>query len=273
MPDDIADARLVEAVEAGRISDIYSLLASGASPNSRKRVTQRANMVVKPAGFFSSAVLKETCDTAAAESCLSLAVRDGRADVVRVLLSAGADPNSKVQWSVANHFPDGWDEDNRKRRWFPTYSFPSVLVFSLSSGSALFSAPGGHVRMAAPTTLDEKDSAHQRLFLQPKLDIVLALIGFGARPCDQACRLAEKLGPAFQAAIAGSSHSLSRNALTTPPPTPPSSVSMLPEPTLAVVREPLQIPAVARRVVRRTTTMDSSFSSFSRNDNFLASMH
>ncbi|KAJ3344270.1 hypothetical protein HDU93_000060 [Gonapodya sp. JEL0774] len=261
-PDEVANARLMEAVEFGNIAEVRTLLGSGrADANTCKRVTQRGSVIVRRGGIFSSNTMETVSDTVRAESALVVAVRNGRVDLARALLEAGANPNATVQWSVANFFQD-WDmEAWETKRWFPSYSFSSALVLALQKGTAWFSGPGGHVQIPTPRSPEERYSRHQTFNLRPKIEMVLALLAYGAEVTDEVRNAAKRLDPVFAKALE-SIATVKPSGRLTPPPSP----TFVPEPTQAVTRgqpqrcvtSPPPVALPRRTIVRSATVQDSS---------------
>ena len=111
---------------------------------------------------------------------------------MRLVPARGADPNGKVDWKTSNYF-DKWtpQEWNGKYRWLSTYKYPSYLDFALTTSHGKpFSEKGGHVVLDNPASQDQRRDEYP---LRPNMDIVLLLLGRGAKVSRTAVKAAKKI--------------------------------------------------------------------------------
>ncbi|KAJ3335333.1 hypothetical protein HDU93_005786, partial [Gonapodya sp. JEL0774] len=179
------DIQLIEAVENGQAQRVRQLLADGANPNTRKRVT------------LTCSIEGETkTDTVECESALTLAIIHANEDIVKALLEGGADANLACEWKVAD-WGSSWNADRWNRtRWYWTFSFPSALTLAMARGGKWtwwdgrtedspypnnklsINHKGGHIQLKDPAVLQD---ARIRFFtVRPSLPIVKLLLSHGA---------------------------------------------------------------------------------------------
>ncbi|KAJ3338260.1 hypothetical protein HDU93_009786 [Gonapodya sp. JEL0774] len=182
-----ANGRLIEALEEADLDQIKRSLRAGANPNeARKRVTLNVRM---PDGTTRS-------DSQYMEPPLALAIRSGRADVVRALLEAAQPPTFATfclelneQAVIPTQKSSGaleggillgvtqsrWDNE----RWDDdeALKFASALEFSLTRGRRLFNFPGREVLIRNPT---DGDAVCVWISLLPQLEVVRVLLEGGA---------------------------------------------------------------------------------------------
>ncbi|KXS11328.1 hypothetical protein M427DRAFT_72959 [Gonapodya prolifera JEL478] len=177
------DARLLEAIETSNLKAIEHCIRSGANPNVRKIVTLQVTL---PSG-------EQVEETLPMESCLALAIRssgDETVELVRMLLLAGADPNAKIEWNVANFF-DVWTADDwcGKFRWLKTYSYSSALEFALTSSRGVpFNEKGAYVVLQNPATQNSRRDE----FLKPNFDVIQLLLRCSAEVTPEAILRAKR---------------------------------------------------------------------------------
>ncbi|KAJ3322340.1 hypothetical protein HDU93_003120, partial [Gonapodya sp. JEL0774] len=186
------DVQLIDAAEGGDAAHVRRLLADGANPNARKKVTLT---VTKSGHLFARS------ETVLGESALALAVIYGHEDVVRALLSGGADhpATSTCEWRISNHCSPWTSDDWSKHRWIGTYSFPSTLSLALggpgtltwwnggvgdatsSDGGLYINLKGGLVELEDPKTRSDTCIWAR---IRPSLAIVQLLLDHGAIVSD-----------------------------------------------------------------------------------------
>ncbi|KAJ3335185.1 hypothetical protein HDU93_006229, partial [Gonapodya sp. JEL0774] len=203
------DAELIDAVESGQIARVNKALDGGASPNATKRVT---------ISWTHKGETKR--DTIQCESALALAVASGRADIVEVLVRQAADPDAKVEWRVPLWYNrtnfENWD----RFRWVFPIEYPCFLALALGQGGNItnlgdtptnvyasngprrnwvqemetglirMSRTGGDVTIADPS---KDEDAFRLVTLQPKLEVLIALLRGGAKATDAALAAARKV--------------------------------------------------------------------------------
>ncbi|KXS10059.1 hypothetical protein M427DRAFT_62998 [Gonapodya prolifera JEL478] len=166
-----ANGRLIDALENADLEEVRRALRQGANANeARKRVTL---LVRLPDGTTRS-------DSQLMEPPLALAIRTGRADLVKALIDSGCDPNVKIEWSIGGwHSPwtqlrwdsQRWDEDDALK-------FASALDFALTRGRRLFNFPGREVTLRSPS---DGDAVCVWISLQPQIEVIRVLLEGGAR--------------------------------------------------------------------------------------------
>ncbi|KXS10938.1 hypothetical protein M427DRAFT_158643 [Gonapodya prolifera JEL478] len=208
------ETRLIQAIEDGDHTAVESLLALGADPNTRKRVTltcsvkagRRSLGVVRVRKNmlrmddyrerFEDVFVGET-DTVFGESALALAIITRRVAIVHTLLERGADPNLRIEWRNSDSglvwTKERWDT----QRWARTFSAENALILALGRGVKVFDCdgrpsafshlaetgkirvnkPGGHVMLRSPASFRD---AYEEATLQPRPDIAGMLIQYGA---------------------------------------------------------------------------------------------
>ncbi|KAJ3342291.1 hypothetical protein HDU93_002764 [Gonapodya sp. JEL0774] len=177
-----ANARLIEAVEWGSASAARRACELGADVGARKKVTLRVKL---------DSATKET-DSVWAESALALAIRNGRPDVVRVLLEAGCDANSRIRWKLS-WYHSKWDKKKwDSQRWLEdeAYKYRSALEFALNCGRWDFNKMGAEVVLENPS---DWDGVCDRFTLIPSIDIVQLLLKHGARVSEGELQAAKEL--------------------------------------------------------------------------------
>ncbi|KXS17314.1 hypothetical protein M427DRAFT_68456 [Gonapodya prolifera JEL478] len=123
------NADLIAAIETGTVATVSDLLRSGASPRTRKTVTLRARVDNEDG----EGGWKWMTDTVHGESALALAILSGRRDVVKLLLTRGADVVAAVSWRTPNWTVGSrtWTRDEwEKARWGWHYTFPSHIALA-----------------------------------------------------------------------------------------------------------------------------------------------
>ncbi|KAJ3341470.1 hypothetical protein HDU93_004871 [Gonapodya sp. JEL0774] len=179
------DIQLIEAVENGQAPRVRQLLADGANPNARKRVT------------LTCRIGSETkTDTAECESALALGILHANEDIVNALLEGGADANGVCGWKIADSWPL-WTADRwSRRRWLRTILFSSALTLAVARGGKEtwcsgdtgdlpnsdnqlgISLKGGDMQIWDPNK--RKDTCISPFTLHPSLPIVKLLLSHGA---------------------------------------------------------------------------------------------
>ncbi|KAJ3341665.1 hypothetical protein HDU93_004299 [Gonapodya sp. JEL0774] len=236
---------LIEAVELGNVARVRQLLSDGLNPNdARKRVTL-------------SVTLGQTTrtDTAECESALALAIMHGHVDIVRLLLTHGADPTTPCEWRISNWVPPRNEDDWNVKRWYYTFSFPCALTLAIARGGTwtwstgkTFDAPdsngdlavnkqGGHVHVVNPRRWQDN---HIEFLLRPLLPIVSVLLQHGAHISDAVLDAARKQpDPSFLEAIEQHQMTVKSRSLNTERPL--HMIAELPTPPL-LAEPPIQLP-------------------------------
>ncbi|KAJ3322006.1 hypothetical protein HDU93_003162, partial [Gonapodya sp. JEL0774] len=178
-------------------SRVRHLLAQGANPNARKRVTLTATIKT---GLFSSQTRSEArSDTADCEPALVLAIFRGAVGIVDALLTHGAGPNGQPEWRIASGW-NVWTLDTWSTRWYSTSSFPSPAALAVGKGGmwkgydgstgdlpdaetsrVWVNLEGGHVRMHNPVRRADRRVSFT---LRPSLPILNLLLLHGAVVSD-----------------------------------------------------------------------------------------
>ncbi|KAJ3335427.1 hypothetical protein HDU93_005522, partial [Gonapodya sp. JEL0774] len=220
------DIQLIEAVENGQSQRVRQLLAEGANPNSRKRVT-----LSRQIGFW-----ERRTDTVECESVLALGILHAHEDVVKALLEGGADPNGVCEWKLANLWPSWAADDWDRERWLRTCLFLCALTLAVARGGEwtwwhgytedapnpdnqlVISLKGGNVLLIDPK--EAKDAFVEPFTLRPSLPIVCLLLSHGAVVTQRELDAAREL-PDTQFL----------QALQDPQSNPPTPVSSRPQPS------------------------------------------
>ncbi|KXS19855.1 hypothetical protein M427DRAFT_52701 [Gonapodya prolifera JEL478] len=176
-----ANRRLIEGVEWGSVSAVRRAIEDGADVAARKKITLKVTL----------GSTKET-DSVWAESVLGLAIRSGRPDVVKVLLEAGCDANSRIRWKLS-WYHSKWDAKKwEHQRWLEdeAYKYRSALEFALNCGRWDFNKMGADVVLSNPV---DWDAVCDRFTLIPSIEIVQLLLQHGARVSEGELQAAREL--------------------------------------------------------------------------------
>ncbi|KAJ3342290.1 hypothetical protein HDU93_002763 [Gonapodya sp. JEL0774] len=187
-------ALLIEAVEAGDLPLLQALLEAGVDPNSRKVV--RIRWLKKGAGSG-----EDVEESAECESALALAMRDGRTDMVDILLGADShDVNTPISWRVPAMTaglsnPSGLAEAPWLRN--PNWRFHSPLDLALThwtesspTEERLWNAPGGVVVVDYGNGVSPEPIPRT---LKPDAEIVKRLLLHGVRVTKFSLERAQRL--------------------------------------------------------------------------------
>ncbi|KXS09622.1 hypothetical protein M427DRAFT_63820 [Gonapodya prolifera JEL478] len=197
-PSDL-NAMLIDAVETGNRVACGRVLGEGADPNARKKVTVNVRLPIRR--LWGEGGVQIESDTRFGESALCIAIRDGREDIVRVLLQNDEiEPNAPIEWRIVDSAvkwtrelwdaKKGWAADpDRKLR------FESALDFALFSGSRPFNPRGGHIFFDNPQPTDVLSDVRS---LTPSIGVVTLLLQHGAHVSEKSVDAASSLSdPAF----------------------------------------------------------------------------
>ncbi|KXS09664.1 hypothetical protein M427DRAFT_140616 [Gonapodya prolifera JEL478] len=220
-----ANGRLIEAVEAGNVELVRSLVSpdgGGADPALARKtvtlnVTYGSKILVKKQRTGSGGLLfgsssgsgtgggmngsgesiveekeEKRVESVLAESALCLAVRSGRSDVVAVLVDAGAPPNSPISWRIPQHHNPWTLNFWTSQRWtdLPYCNFSSAIHFALTSASLPFNRRGATVALINPSHPQQCAEMYQ---MSPSFDIVKCLLSKGARVTEVEMNAARRL--------------------------------------------------------------------------------
>ncbi|KXS20219.1 hypothetical protein M427DRAFT_404871 [Gonapodya prolifera JEL478] len=209
------NALLIEAVESNNVPEVRRLLAGGAHPKARKRVTLHARVKTNGRTEWKS-------DAVDCETAIAIAVIRGYKDVVEALVespAAGLLWEGPVSWRLSNSFGErDWTASEwNKERWQSTCSFPCVLSLAVGrkgtdtncysstddlpdvDGDLHINKRGGFVELRHPKALQDREETIQ---LEPRLDIVELLLAHGAPVTDAALSAArENPDSSFLAAL------------------------------------------------------------------------
>ncbi|KAJ3338655.1 hypothetical protein HDU93_009288 [Gonapodya sp. JEL0774] len=193
-------AMLIDAVETGNRVACGRVLGEGADPNARKKVTVNVRLPVRRlVSWGGGSSVQIESDTRFGESALCIAMRDGREDIVRVLLQNDEiDPNAPIEWRIVDSSAKwtreqwdahkGWAADLEHR-----LHFDSALDFALHSGPLPFNPRGGHISFNNPSPTDNLSAIHT---LAPSVGIVTLLLQHGAQVSEKTVEAASNLSDA-----------------------------------------------------------------------------
>ncbi|KXS10953.1 hypothetical protein M427DRAFT_158650 [Gonapodya prolifera JEL478] len=217
---------LIDAIEMGNTPLVKRLLAEGADPNARKKVTlvcdvrigrrPLGKVKVKSSKLFGDVyedrfenIVEQKTDTILGETALAVAIFSGRMDIIHILLDAGADPNMPVEWQNANTVPAWSPARWNDTRWVRTYTAESPLLLAVGrcikvtdfdgessawaalaeKGKLRVNKMGGEVRLLNPEAWTQ---AYRECELFPRIDIVEALLRRGAKVTKDICEAARR---------------------------------------------------------------------------------
>ncbi|KAJ3335617.1 hypothetical protein HDU93_004898 [Gonapodya sp. JEL0774] len=209
------DIILISAVESGDLARVRGALKAGASPNARKvaKFKWRVFSKKEDQGGVVSGVgnpdVKE--ETHAVESAVALSIIAGRADIVSLLVLAGADIHQPVEWKISSSSDEIWVADSWTDYHCLTFSYPNALTLAIGRGGRVkwdckanrtdwqHAMDKGEVRINKKGGMvlveDAKvdaDACEVRMLI-PALDVVSLLLCHGASVSDTVLRSAEKL--------------------------------------------------------------------------------
>ncbi|KAJ3341213.1 hypothetical protein HDU93_005404 [Gonapodya sp. JEL0774] len=232
------DIELLESVESGDLERVRLALDEGADVTARKRVTlicdiskghKAVSKVVTKRNLFRKDVVEERVeeqfdhlmDVGQGESALALAIINGDPEIVRALLDAKADPNTPIEWQVADapEPPAVWTSERwNTTRWARTYRVESALLLAVGRGAIVTDSDGSNAGqqdsergilrvnqsggMVALRNPVEPDHSYIEMELQPRPDIIPLLVEYGARVTSDVFRVAKLLqnGAAIESA-------------------------------------------------------------------------
>ncbi|KXS11971.1 hypothetical protein M427DRAFT_411575 [Gonapodya prolifera JEL478] len=162
---------LIEAVESGSAEAVRSALSRGADPRlSRKEVVLQCMLETGDI----------TRDEQKVEDVMAIAIRMGREDLVEILLEAGYDPSTSIEWKIAcYHYPwSNWSWTHERWLTPPTLRFPSALDLAVSATAHLWvNLAGARVGLRDP---QEWDQVRREVELVPSEKVVAVLLAGGA---------------------------------------------------------------------------------------------
>ncbi|KAJ3341636.1 hypothetical protein HDU93_004538 [Gonapodya sp. JEL0774] len=162
---------LLEAVERGNMDRVRSALGRGGDPQ------QARKEVVLQCVLETGEIVR---DEQKVEDAMAIAVRMGRADLVEVLLEAGYDPSTPIDWKIACYHSPWSDWFWHQERWLtpPTLHFNSALDLAVSAAAHLWvNLPGARVGIRDP---QDWDQVRREIALVPNEKVVAALLDGGA---------------------------------------------------------------------------------------------
>ncbi|KXS09700.1 hypothetical protein M427DRAFT_63599 [Gonapodya prolifera JEL478] len=212
----MSDHLLIDAVESGEALRVRGALKAGAHPDTRKECTFSWNVFPKKEGDDNGntvgvGVPEVKTETHPGESALTLAILSGRADIVELLLLAGANVHVAADWPISAPVENVWAFSNWEDYHCVTFSYPTALGLAIGKGGKTRWNSGGHrpdwgnemdrgsvrvnkkgARVHVDTPKSEPDTCAILTFT-PSLEIVSLLLRHGARVTDVALRAAGQL--------------------------------------------------------------------------------